>query len=305
MYQIKTLKNLFLLTIPFFIWVQLVKAEPDNIFTHDDQASYAISASGTNACPYNQICTGDMVLITMDTDDFISWNWTLVSTRVGVAKDASDLSKGFSPVQSGGPDFHGFYYRVKPGKTYYFKATYRYYKEDDKDKSDLKRAAVYFYYKSRGDALNPVGSGAEGPVSPIEAKAMRLPPIPKCQSVKSPAQFCTNQVVHIFWSNDRGLDEDGSFNSVTDVDLYIDGEHVKHGKARDYDRGSFQDFYYTLPWVKTHGEPVNFQVTWTIRRSLISHYENSQSLMTRYTPALALDCKPTDSWEKCQHRLLE
>ncbi|WP_252180419.1 hypothetical protein [Endozoicomonas sp. 4G] len=313
MYQTKALRNLLPLTLSCLIGTQEANAEL-NISASDSQMNAALAAattpfemsaaafaatygseSGQNGCPYNRICTGDIVLITMDTD-LTPMGRELIGTRVRVAKDASDLSKGFRTVQQGGTNFHGFYYRVKPGKTYYFRAIYHYYKTGGKH-THFSRFTESFYYKSRGDIHNP-GGGAEGPISPDEAKAMGLPPISTCVSDRSPGEFCTNQVVHIFWSNDRGR---SAF--ITDIDLYINGKFVKnkHGPPHG---GNFQEFYYVLPYSKYNGDPVAFQVTWKLYYPYLgqkyTHFENSQLLLSQYTPEWAFACKPADSWQKCQ-----
>ena len=136
----KFLKHL-LLTLPFLTSMQLVQAQrsPPPLGTQPplNLNATAASVSHPGTCPYNQICTGDIVLIGFGKDDFARWEWTLISTRIEVAKDAYDLGKGYLPVQSGGPNFHGFYYQVKPGKTYYFRATYRYYKCQTKARISL------------------------------------------------------------------------------------------------------------------------------------------------------------------------
>ncbi|WP_257280512.1 MULTISPECIES: hypothetical protein [unclassified Endozoicomonas] len=296
----KVIKNFFLspMVLSCLIVGQVANGQIDDSLTDSQKSSPVAAAldSGTG-CPRGQICTGNVVLVGMQTD-MSSWNRYVIKTSVVVANDASDLSKGYRRVHTGGADFQGFYYRVKPGKTYYFKATYL---TMDKSEGRRVRFTESFYYKSRGDALNPGGSGDEGPILPAEAKAMGLPSIPKCRSVLSPAQFCTNLVVHIFWDNDLGHGK-----RVLDIDLYVDNQHVKHGHGSHYrGGGQFKDFFYVLPHSKYVGIPVSFMVRWRIleqEESCASYFENSQTLENRYTPGWAFACKSYDSWEKCQYR---
>lgn len=314
MCQMKALKNLFLLVFPCLVWVQFASAELNNdrriLDTFDAVAKAAntplaiaaavVAISKKNQltskpCPYDQICTDDIVLITMDTD-LSPLGKKLIKTNVRVAKDPYDLNKGYYQVQEGGPDFRGFYYWVRPGRTYFFTATY-YYVDEGAKQTQVSRFSESIYYKSRDDSHSS-DSADEGPISPTIAKLMGLPPIPKCKSVRSPGQFCTNQVVHIYWSNDRGLRK-----SVISVDLYINQQFARHSHEEPYSESHFNEFYYILPDSKYTGIPISFQVKWNVMDQGVIpyHYENSQILISRYTPPWAFACTSYDSWQKCQY----
>ena len=271
-------KKFFLLTMLCCLGIPMV---------HANAKSATFSA---NACPRNLLCTDDIVLITMS--DFSTWkDATLLSTLIESSKNPADPTKDTFEVYRGGPSFHGFYYRVKPGKTYYFKATYYYQIRGGKTQHFSK----YFYYKSRNDAHHPPGD-TEGFISPDKAKSIGLPKMPKCQ-LETPGQFCTNQVVHVFWNNHRSDDK-----HVVSIDLYANGKFVKHEDA--WYGAHFHDFYYTLhfPMDYLGSYPVRFQVTWRVGPTYAAtHYENSQTLVSGYTPMAASACKLSYSWQKCQN----
>ena len=281
-------RRIFMLVLSCFIGSQVVNAKPLSDFV---SGSYG-------KCPYGRVCTGDIVLITMQTDlkSFQQFkDGSLAWIDISVARDPLSNNKRYILVDRIGKNFHGFYYRVKPGEVYNFKATYHYYK--NQQSKILKEFSVYFYYKARGDASNPDGSDVEGLISPHEAQVLRLPAMPRCTQ-KMPGSFCTNQVVHIFWNNDLGPGK-----KVSSIDLYINGKYVKHGDG-PYFNGHFQDYYYTLPKSQYSGAPVSFNVTWKVEDMAQGgppHFEHSQTLRSSYAPEWADLCRPGDSWQYCQN----
>ncbi|WP_257287154.1 hypothetical protein, partial [Endozoicomonas sp. SESOKO2] len=219
----KFFKRLLLLMLSCFVGMQVANAE---LNSHANEHAGIPSSVYSANCPYNQICTGDIVLISMA--DFSAYrDITMLRTMVFVAKDAYNLSKGYSQVASIGPFLNGFYYRVKPSKTYYFSATY-YYRESG---GHVEHVTRDFYFKSRNDAHNPGGYGEDGPIYAGEPELIGLPSIPKCHR-ETAGEFCTNQVVHIFWNNDRGPGK-----RIQDIDLFIDDQHVKHEHGSYYKDG--------------------------------------------------------------------
>ncbi|WP_422136564.1 MULTISPECIES: hypothetical protein [unclassified Endozoicomonas] len=284
----KFFKSLLLFVLSCFAGMQVANAELNSHAKEHDGVPLSVYSAD---CPHNQICTGDIVQIGM-ADFSAHSDITMVHTMVHVAKNAYDLSEGYTQMASIGSFLNGFYYRVKPGKTYYFRATYSYRESS----GHLGRVTRDLYFKSRDDSHNPGGYGEDGPIYAGDPGTIGLPSIPKCHSGTA-GEFCANQVVHIFWNNNRGQEA-----RVIDVDLYIDGQHTKHGDGPYYG-GNFQDFYYVLPDSKYSGVPVRFQVTWKVWGwDSSAHFENSQILVSKYTPERASACKLNDHWLKCQDR---
>ena len=252
-------------------------------------------ASEYQPCPYNLICTGDIVSIGMDVDDFAKWSDSAYEgAKVEIPKDPSSFirnpsiyKKGFDEIASGDEVFHGFYYRVKPNKTYVFRVVSTYISK----RREKRSWDSYLIYRSRGDAHAPSHVASEGAIDPNQARLSGLPAIPACHSELSPNGFCTNQVVHIFWNNYRGHGK-----AVDNVDVYANGRHIASGKGR-------HDAYYTLPADRYDGEPIHFSVTYLVRVINIgsTHYEHSQTFIAKYRPQQASLCQVKDSWETCQH----
>ena len=260
------------------------------------------------SCPYNHICEGDIVLFSWmstraaDDDIFNPVNgqaYAGAQFYVSLA-DKPNFPDDYKLVYMGGSDFRSIWYRTLPNTRYTFAVVIRitYHKPGQTARKYRFLDPIDFKYISKNyDHSAPrlhntlIMDPHTGVISATEATAMGLPKAPECKAGYAEHYICRNQIVHLFWNNDRGIGNYGQ-KMVSGISLEADGKTVIYGGAER------TQFFYTVPATKYRGVPITFKLHYRVHDSAtpaIFYNEDSQPLTMKFYPSHAGYCETWDS----------
>ena len=251
-----------------------------------------------------------MVLFSWDPTPHPIEGWaTYISAEFYVSKKSNPVfPNDYTFVTKGDHTFTSVWYRTLPYTKYSIMIVYTI-----KDTSgsihhfhfSLKyRSNAYDSVNQTADAVNQTAfhhviHGAamaetrDGLIPAKEAEAMGVPASPAC---KAPNEnyigVCHNQVVHVFWDNERPvLNDPISARShkyiVLRANLSIDGQILSdaHGDV------GLNNYFYTIPDSK-YNDPISFKVQWIVHD--LSQPSTQQDIQQSSTLIRTFD--PIDNW---------
>ena len=239
-------------------------------------------------CPSEHVCWGDILSFSWNTNpnaifearEAPKWSYEGSAFYVNTTQGHWDsyLPKDYTLVKQSsigtvvGRNFHGIYISVLPDREYSFAVNNAFRYKPAKvtyDDFPLRRIKYKSNNSFKMDSLI------------IADRMTPPPPVPKCESDYADMGMCMNQLVHLFWKNDRS----DTNKNLINVTLFVDGKAVKSGWIH------FHDFWYTIPKDKYanisgwSGNPIHVSVVWTYEsRKLSGHltYEHSLGLDLKF-----------------------
>ena len=224
-------------------------------------------------CPMNRVCSGDITLFSWDRKIWGKDCYKGAEFYVSTKPDPA-FPQDYKLVSKGGKDFHGLWYHTLPYAKYNLVLVT--IACNVHIPSGKERVPEAFKYRSKAyDSLDKTAASDnthenvlitphDGIIATAQARSMGLPAIPICTAGNS-GHICSNQIVHLFWSNERPAIHSPSTDSTHKyIVLRANLRHRWPSSIRcPRCDATFNNYFYTIPTSK-YNNPISFKVHWMV-----------------------------------------